>query len=114
MPRAAKGGRAAAPAPSVTNGQAISQIIGELLAKQQRLGELVDLALAEAGIGDGADAGLPLEDLARLLALYAQTASRLGSLLRDQRALSDTVADELAMAIDQARESLLQEWEAAR
>jgi hypothetical protein len=54
--------------------------------------------------------GVPLRELAHLLALHSQNAARLGRLLRDQRALSGEAADGLSNAITQALDELATEW----
>jgi hypothetical protein len=51
-------------------------------------------------------AGAEVEEIARLFALHGQNASRLGRLLRDQRALSGDSADGLLAAIGQALDEL--------
>lgn len=83
-------------------GQIIAAVIADLARKQQRLSQLIDHYLA----GDEPS----VRDLARLLALHGQNASRLGRLLRDQQALSDPVTDELSQAIDFALDQLSAEW----
>jgi hypothetical protein len=45
-------------------------------------------------------------ELARLLALHGQNASRIGRLLRDQRALSGAAADGLLEAIAKALDEI--------
>jgi hypothetical protein len=81
----------------------IGAIIADLAAKQALLSRYIEQCTAEETI--------PLRDLARLLALHAQTASRLGRLLRDQRALGGDSADAFRHAIDQALDELSGEWE---
>jgi hypothetical protein len=49
---------------------------------------------------------LDVADLARLLALHGQNASRLGRLLRDKRALSGQSADGLLDALGKALDEL--------
>jgi hypothetical protein len=74
----------------------IAEVIHDLAVKQARLSRIIN---------DQPDS----EDiliLARLLQLHAQTASRLGRLLRDQRALSGEAADGISAAIAQALDEL--------
>lgn len=78
----------------------ISDIISDLAAKQETLSDYIQAQLAT-----NAD----LDALTNLFALHAQTASRLGRLLRDQRALSGQAADGLAGAIGQALDELSSE-----
>jgi hypothetical protein len=79
----------------------ISDIIHDLAAKQAALSNHIDASLNDA------DADLPnLVDLVKLFALHGQNASRLGRLLRDQRALSGDAADGIAGAIAQALDEL--------
>jgi hypothetical protein len=85
-----------------TNGDLILAIVLDLLAKQNRLSRYIDGCL-----GDGK---VPVQDLARLLAIHSQNAARLGRLLRDKRALSDRAADAMTAAIDQALDELSAEW----
>jgi hypothetical protein len=80
----------------------IAGVIHDLAAKQQRLSEYIDDCLG--------DDSLPIRDLARLLALHGQNASRLGRLLRDKRALSGEAADGISGAIAQALDELATEW----
>jgi len=70
----------------------IEDIIADLANKQAHLSAYID-----AYIGD-----MEIEDLKGLLALHAQTASRLGKLLRDKRALSGDAADGISGALAQA------------
>ncbi len=84
-----------------THGPGIDEIIADLAAKQQRLSAYLDDLL-------DSDQATPAE-VARLLALHAQTASRLGRLLRDRRALSGEAADGIAGAIAQALDELSSE-----
>jgi hypothetical protein len=85
-----------------TNGELIGAIVLDLLAKQNRLSRYIDSRLG--------DEKMPVPDLARLLAIHSQNASRLGRLLRDKRALSDRAADAMTAAIDQALDELSAEW----
>ena len=71
----------------------IQDIITDMLAKQSRLSALLDEEQE-------------IEQLATLLQLHGQNASRLGRLLRDQRALSGESADGLLDAIGKALDEL--------
>jgi hypothetical protein len=63
-------------------------------------------ALLTAYLEKRLSAGAEVEEIARLFALHGQNASRLGRLLRDQRALSGDSADGLLAAIGQALDEL--------
>lgn len=86
----------------VSNGKVIHGLVHDLVAKQQALSALIDRCLSEGS--------LSVQDLARLMALHSQNASRLGRLLRDKRALSGEAADGIAGAISQALDELSNEW----
>ena len=90
-----------------SNGEVIQDLVHDLVAKQQALSVLIDGLLAEEAQSPGT---LLVQDLARLMALHSQNASRLGRLLRDKRALSGEAADGLAGAIGQALDELSTEW----
>lgn len=79
--------------------ESIDDVITDLAAKQLLLSAYIDHALA-------GDDSVHVQDLARLLALHGQNASRLGRLLRDKRALSGDAADGIAGAIAQALDEL--------
>ena len=70
--------------------ETIGDIIADLTMRMGQLSGIIDQAVSEGAL---------IPDLATLFALHAQTASRLGRLLRDQRALSGIAADGLAGAI---------------
>jgi hypothetical protein len=73
-------------------------VIDMLYHKQILLNDFIDQILA---------AGRPaIEELAHLLKIHGQNASRLGRLLRDRRALSGDAADGISGAIAQALEEL--------
>jgi hypothetical protein len=74
----------------------IEEVIRDLAAQQAWLSNHIDNQRDE----------LNTVNLARLLALHGQNASRLGRLLRDQRVLSGEAADSIAGAIDQAFDEL--------
>jgi len=75
----------------------INAIIEDLAGKQTQLSSLI-----EENLRDDPN----IDNLARLFALHGQNASRLGRLLRDQRALSGAAADGIAGAIAQALDEL--------
>jgi hypothetical protein len=124
-------------APAGAEADIIAGIIADLAAKQQRLSVYIDGLLgAAAGRPDppfvpshvvspehregaardptlvptAGREGVPLRELAHLLALHSQNAARLGRLLRDKRALSGEAAEGLSSAIDQALDELATEW----
>ena len=78
----------------------IESVIEDLATKQAALSAYVDANAAE----------LTTEELVTLLRLQGQNASRIGRLLRDQRALSGDAADGLSGAIAQALDELASEW----
>ena len=78
--------------------------IGDLLADMQRKQELL------SGFVEKAMAEEDTEDVLRLLQLYGQNASRLGRLLRDQRALSGEAVNGIAEAFAKALDELATEW----
>lgn len=75
----------------------IEDVVQDLAERQEAL-----TAYLEARLAEGADVG----EIARLFTLHGQNASRLGRLLRDQRALSGQSADGLLEAIGQALDEL--------
>lgn len=74
----------------------IEDIIADLAEKQLRLSSYINAHTAEADI----------EQLAHLLKIHGQNASRLGRLLRDKRALTGDAADGISGAIAQALDEL--------
>jgi hypothetical protein len=83
----------------------IEDIDAVIAALQERLGQLshvVDVEFASANPDPA--------QLTQVFALYAQTASRLGRLLRDRQALSGDAADALAEAVGQVLDELSAEW----
>ena len=78
--------------------ETIDDVITDALDKQGRLSAILDNT---ADI-DGAD-------LAKLLAIHGQNASRLGRLLRDKRALSGESADSLLTALGTALDEIATE-----
>ena len=78
----------------------IVDIIADLAAKQIALSNHIDDLLSTTD-------DLPnMVDLVKLFSLHGQNASRLGRLLRDQRALSGAASDGIAGAIAQALDEL--------
>jgi hypothetical protein len=75
----------------------IEAVIADLAERQAQLADYLTRRLT---------AGTDLTEVARLFALHGQNASRLGRLLRDQRALSGASADGLLAAIGQALDEL--------
>jgi len=78
---------------------AIADILRDLADQQTRLTEMIDAT-------DPDD----VRTLVKLFSLHAQNASRMGRLLRDQRALSGQAADGITGAIAQALDELSSEW----
>ncbi|MGC9349112.1 MAG: hypothetical protein ACP5JG_13285 [Anaerolineae bacterium] len=74
----------------------IEDVVADLAEKQRLVSEYIEEQAAD----------MEVDQLAHLLALHARTASRLGRLLRDQRALSGDAADGIAGAIAQALDEL--------
>lgn len=82
----------------------ITAIITDLQTKQATISAFIQKQMgAETDKTD-------IEDLVRLLQLHGQNASRLGRLLRDQRALSGEAADGIAGAIGAALDELSTQW----
>jgi hypothetical protein len=72
-------------------------------------GVFLDLARKQAHVSDYLETHVKefgVENLVHIFQLHAQTASRLGRLLRDKRALSGDAADGIAGAIAQALDEL--------
>jgi len=86
--------------PTTLPPETIEEVIGDLASKQATLSNLIDTCMK---------GGVHLADLVKLFALHGQNASRLGRLLRDQRALSGDAADGIAGAIAQALDELSNE-----
>lgn len=85
-------------APGVT----IDDVIADLSAKYQALSDYLDKLLQKKDIESAS--------LVHLFGLHAQTASRLGRLLRDKKALSGAAADGFTGAIAQALDELNTIW----
>jgi hypothetical protein len=86
----------AAPAePGLTT---IDDVVEDALRKQSRLSEFIEAHLAGGEMG--------VEELAKLLALHGQNASRIGRLLRDRQALSGQSTDDIMSAIGAALDEL--------
>lgn len=81
-------------APGVT----IDDVLDDLAAKQRALSDYITARLE--------DPETDVANIAHLFALHAQTASRLGRLLRDRRAITGDAADGIAGAIGQALDEL--------
>jgi hypothetical protein len=79
----------------------IDAIIDNLYQRQLHLDEYIDQVLAGGSVS--------IEELAHLLRIHGQNASRLGRLLRDRRALSGDAADGISGAIAQALDELSNE-----
>jgi len=78
--------------------ETIDDIINDALDKQARLSAILDNT-----------ADLDGTDLAKLLAIHGQNASRLGRLLRDKRALSGESTDSLLTALGTALDEIATE-----
>ena len=75
----------------------ITDILQDAQARQAQLSAYIDEAMAE---------GVDTDTAVKLFALHAQNASRLGRLLRDQRALGGQAAEGLTAAIAAALDEL--------
>jgi hypothetical protein len=78
--------------------ETIDDVIADALHKQARLSAILDNTADVDG-----------EDLAKLLAIHGQNASRLGRLLRDKRALSGESTDSLLHALGTALDEIATE-----
>jgi hypothetical protein len=78
----------------------IEAVVADLAERQAQLTEYLAALM---------DRGADVEEVARLFALHGQNASRLGRLLRDQRALSGESADDLLDAIGKALDEIGEE-----
>jgi hypothetical protein len=78
----------------------IADIIADLAEKQENLSNYIGKHLGE----------MQVDDLKSLLKIHASTASRLGRLLRDQRALSGEAADGISAAFALALDELATEF----
>lgn len=76
----------------------IDDILADAMKRQAQLSSFIDECCA-TGEAD-------VETMAKLLALHGQNASRLGRLLRDQRALSGASADGLLAAVSAALDEI--------
>ena len=74
----------------------IEDILADAMAKQDMLSQTITDRAADADVSE----------LARLLAIHGQNASRLGRLLRDKRALSGDAADGLLDALGKALDEI--------
>ena len=75
----------------------ITEILADAQARQAQLSQFIDETLAE---------GLDTDSVVKLFALHGQNASRLGRLLRDQRALGGQASEGLTAAIAAALDEL--------
>ena len=75
----------------------IDGILADLAERQARLTAYLEQVLVEGG---------DIAEVAKVFALHGQNASRLGRLLRDQRALSGDSADGLLDAIGKALDEI--------
>lgn len=80
----------------------IDAVIDDLYQKQVLLSDIIDQIQAGESVS--------LRELAHLLRIHGQNASRLGRLLRDRRALSGDAADGISGAIAQALDELSSEF----
>jgi ABC-type transporter Mla subunit MlaD len=80
--------RRAAHAPQAV--ETLDGVIAELEERMRQLGDYIDRSVAQAD---------NTADVVKLFALYGQSASRMGRLLRDRRALSDEAADSLSSLV---------------
>jgi hypothetical protein len=80
--------------------QSIEEVIADLSQKQAALSGLIANGISNP------NTDLTKEDLVKIFAIHGQNASRLGKLLRDQRALSGEAADGIAAAIGRALDEL--------
>jgi hypothetical protein len=100
---AAHGGRRAAQPKPEDIPDTIDLVIHDLASKQRKLSDYIEV-YTEAD-----PKNLSVRDLARLFQIHGQNASRIGRLLRDQRALSGEATDGIAGAIAQALDELATE-----
>lgn len=101
---AAHGGRAAAQSEPEEIPDTIESVIHDLASKQKKLSKYI-----ETYTEDETQINLEVKDLARLFQIHGLNASRIGRLLRDQRALSGEATDGIAGAIAQALDELATE-----
>ena len=78
--------------------ETLDDLIADLRTKQTTVSNLIETALQTAQADN--------ETLIKLFALHAQTANRIGRLLRDQRALSGKSADGIAAAFAAALDEI--------
>ncbi len=96
-------GQRAAPSATDDIPDDIDSVIEDLASKQRQLSDYIE-AYTHDEQEDQA-----VRDLARLFQIHGQNASRIGRLLRDQRALSGEATDGIAGAIAQALDELATE-----
>ena len=100
---AAHGGRRAPESDPEDIPDTIDSVIHDLASKQRKLSDYINTYTEEH------EENLAVRDLARLFQIHGLNASRLGRLLRDQRALSGEATDGIAGAIAQALDELATE-----
>jgi hypothetical protein len=81
----------------------LNAVIFDLAEKHAQVSALIDRCL-------GSPETTSLGELLRLMQHHAQTASRLGRLLRDQRAVAGSVDDSWIAAINRTLDELSTEW----
>jgi hypothetical protein len=96
---AAKHGFYSQPATELHN---IDDVVGDLMRRQSQLSAFIESHVATGDVD--------IESMAKMLGLLGQNASRIGRLLRDQRALSGAAADGLLGALSTALDELGSEW----
>lgn len=77
--------------------ETIDEVILDLRGRMEQLSELIDERLEESA---------NTNELVKLFALHAQTASRLGRLLRDRQILSGDATDALIELMERMRKEL--------
>jgi hypothetical protein len=82
--------------------ETLDDVIRDMLEWQSRFTQLIEAKQASEG--------LAVSELAKLLAIHGQNASRIGQLLRDQRALSKEAVDELLGALAVALDEVSTIW----
>jgi len=82
--------------------RSIDDVLSDMLTRQSQLSAYIEEKSATGEI--------EIPDMVKLLSLHGQNASRIGRLLRDQRALSGESADGIAGAIATALDELSVEW----
>ena len=78
--------------------QSIDDVIEDLFQRQSQLSGFIETQAVHGEV--------EINDMAKLLGLLGQNASRIGRLLRDKRALSGDAADGLLSAIGKALDEI--------